>query len=127
MPFLKRLGFYLVGLSIGLVFLAFFFKKKSEETGTSFCYFPNCRVLKDLRSKPLTYTSAAAEQFAANYMDSTAIAYVLTEGDVDFENSDTKARPCKIFVVKAAQAEKETTLTLTSCEDKVVVEEILVQ
>ena len=56
MEFLKRLGFYMIGLAIGIVFLAFFLKKKSEETGTEFCYFPNCRTLKDIRSKPLSYS-----------------------------------------------------------------------
>ena len=56
MAFLKRLGFYLIGFSIGLVFLFFFLKKKSDETGASFCYLPNCRVLKELRSKPLAYS-----------------------------------------------------------------------
>lgn len=28
MEFLKRLGFYMIGLAIGIVFLAFFLKKK---------------------------------------------------------------------------------------------------
>jgi len=53
MGFIKRLGWYLLGLSVGLIFLVFFLKKKSDETGVSFCYLPNCRVLKDIRSKPL--------------------------------------------------------------------------
>ncbi len=54
MAFLKRLGYYMVGLAIGIVILTFLLKKKTTETGTSFCYFPNCRVLKELRSKPLS-------------------------------------------------------------------------
>ena len=33
MPFLKRLGYFLVGLSLGLIFLAFFLRKKTDETG----------------------------------------------------------------------------------------------
>jgi hypothetical protein len=61
MPFLKRLGYYLIGLSLGLVFLAFLLKKKTSETGSEFCYFPNCRVLKDLRSKPLAFSGNIEE------------------------------------------------------------------
>ena len=47
MSFLRRLGIYLIGLSMGIVILSFFFKGKE----VSFCYFPNCRTLKDIRSK----------------------------------------------------------------------------
>lgn len=52
MSLIKRIGFYLIGFSLGLVFLAFFFKEKRTE----FCYLPNCRVLKEIRSKELTFT-----------------------------------------------------------------------
>ena len=124
MPFLKRLGFYLVGLSIGLVFLAFFFKKKSEETGTSFCYFPNCRVLKDIRSKPLSFSEKAASEFAAKDLDSATIAYILNEGEVDFKKSDTKTVPCKTFVIEAEIQKKKALITVSNCEDKAVVTEI---
>ncbi|MBT8186025.1 MAG: DUF4258 domain-containing protein [Eudoraea sp.] len=124
MPFLKRLGFYLVGLSIGLVFLAFFFKKKSEETGTSFCYFPNCRVLKDIRSKPLSFSDVAAEEYVNMALDSADIRYFLQQGDVDFKRSDTKAVPCKRFVITADVREKEIVMTISNCEEKVVVERL---
>lgn len=118
MPFLKRLGFYLIGLSIGLVFLAFFFKKKSEETGTSFCYFPNCRVLKDIRSKPLSFTEAAEEQYINMALDSADIAYFLHRGDVDFKKSDTKAKPCKTFVITAEIKGNKAELNVLNCEQK---------
>ncbi|MEX0288500.1 MAG: DUF4258 domain-containing protein [Flavobacteriaceae bacterium] len=122
MPFLKRLGFYLIGLSIGLVFLAFFFKKKSEETGTEFCYFPNCRVLKDIRSKPLSFSDAASAEMAAKGLDSAAIAYFLHQGDVDFKKSDTKAEPCKTFVITAEVQGKNGTMTVLNCKEKAEVQ-----
>lgn len=124
MPFLKRLGFYLIGLSIGLIFLAFFFKKKSEGTGTEFCYFPNCRVLKDLRSKPLSYSDKATAEIAAKALDSADIAYFFREGDVDFKKSNTKAKPCKTFVIEAEVKQKELVMTVSNCEEKAVVEDI---
>ena len=49
MNLFKRFLFFFFGLAIGSVFVMFFFQRK----GTEFCYLPNCRVLKDLRSKPL--------------------------------------------------------------------------
>lgn len=118
MPFLKRLGYYLIGLSIGLVFLAFFLKKKSEETGTSFCYLPNCRVLKELRSKPLSayhldgYSSTAV-------LDSITIQEFLINGKVDFKASDTKAEPCGLYVINVKGEVRPTQITVENCKDSV--------
>ncbi len=124
MAFLKRLGFYLIGLSIGLVFLAFFLKKKSEETGVSFCYFPNCRTLKNIRSKPLVYSESVRELMANKQVDSTEIAYLLTEGDVDFSHSDTRSKDCKTYLIEGALKGKTTLLKVRNCEDNALIESI---
>lgn len=114
MAFIKRLGWYLVGLSIGLIFLAVFLKKKSEETGTSFCYFPNCRVLKELRSKPVSL-----DNYDGITLDSTLINAYLTDGDVRFKESNTRAQPCAIYVVRHEYEGKSGRLQLANCSDTV--------
>lgn len=124
MAFIKRLGWYLVGLSIGIVFLTFFLKKKSDETGTEFCYFPNCRVLKDLRSKPLSYSDEIKVLFSNKTIDSTTVSYFLNDGDIDFGNSDTKSTPCKTYKIEGLVKEKEAVLTVINCTDKVVIDKI---
>ncbi|MCR9263146.1 MAG: DUF4258 domain-containing protein [Flavobacteriaceae bacterium] len=116
MAFLRRLGWYLVGLSIGIVFLVFFLKKKSGEEGLEFCYFPNCRVLKDMRSKSLVFDENLPEQFR----DTVLIKSFLTDGDVDFGKSDTKAEPCKTYFIE----NEGKILKAQSCEDKIVIENI---
>lgn len=124
MAFIKRLGFYLFGMSIGLVFLAMFFKKKSAETGVYFCYLPNCRTLKDIRSKPFYYSDEVQDMMADKTIDTVAIRYILTEGDVDFSSSDTKSANCKTYIIEGAYAEKELTLQVKNCKDKAIVETI---
>jgi hypothetical protein len=113
MPFLKRLGYFLIGLSIGLIFLTFFLKKKSDETGVEFCYLPNCRVLKELRSKPLVIDDSLQP-----FSDTLAIRAVLEEGDVLFRKSDTKAKPCKIYVVRGQSNKQDLELTFLNCESE---------
>lgn len=114
---MRRLGWYLVGLSIGLVFLLFILNKKTGGEGVDFCYFPNCRVLKDLRSKPLSF----GEDLPLQYRDTLMVQSFLTDGDVDFRRSDTKSEPCRTYYV-----EKSTnTLKLKSCPDGLLVEEVL--
>ncbi len=102
MPFIKRLGFYLFGVSIGVLFLAFFFKKKTEDTGVYFCYFPNCRTLKDIRSKPMQYSDAVEEQLRKKELDTLDIVDLLTNGDVDFGRSETKSALVKPILLKAS-------------------------
>ncbi|MCO5723589.1 DUF4258 domain-containing protein [Robiginitalea marina] len=115
MPFLKRLGYFLIGLSLGLIFLAIFLRKKTEETGTEFCYLPNCRVLKELRSKPLLVDSTLSVA-----TDSLFLQYLLKEGKVDFGQSDTRATPCKIYRVSASRGGKTLVVTLKNCESQTV-------
>nr|WP_297788051.1 DUF4258 domain-containing protein [uncultured Allomuricauda sp.] len=118
MAFLKRLGWYLVGLSIGLIFLVFFLKKKSGGEGIDFCYFPNCRVLKDMRSKTLTFSESLPEE----YRDTLMIQAFLEDGDVDFGKSDTKSDPCKTYFISHEQNGKELELQAKNCKEEVVIE-----
>ncbi|MDO6820369.1 DUF4258 domain-containing protein [Zobellia sp. 1_MG-2023] len=124
MDFLKRLGFYLIGLSIGIVFLTFFLKKKSKETGTEFCYFPNCRTLKDIRSKPMSYSDDVSRLFSEKQIDTVDIANILRNGDVDFSNSQTKTTPCKTYIIEGTIQEKEAILKIRNCKEKALLESI---
>lgn len=120
MAFLKRLGWYLVGLSIGLIFLVFILKKKSGEEGIDFCYLPNCRVLKDMRSKPLTFSESLPEQ----YRDTAMIQSFFEDGDVDFGKSKTKSKPCKTYFITYEFNGEELELEAKNCEDGVEVENV---
>ncbi|MBT8323282.1 MAG: DUF4258 domain-containing protein, partial [Eudoraea sp.] len=105
---------------IGLIFLVIFLKNKSEETGTSFCYFPNCRVLKELRAKPQNYSAAFQQLLDNGAIDSLGIANFLTEGDIDFRNSDTKSEPCKTYRIRGLINEAEAVLVVDNCRDIIV-------
>ncbi|PWL38989.1 hypothetical protein DKG77_12245 [Flagellimonas aquimarina] len=122
MAFLKRLGWYLVGLSIGIVFLVFFLKKKSDETGTEFCYFPNCRVLKDMRSKPLVFS----ENIGTTTKDSLMVKSFLKVGNIDFGKSDTKSKPCKTYFITNTVEGKDWVLWAKNCTDNVMIEKVIV-
>ncbi len=124
MDFIKRLGYFLVGLSLGIVFLTFFLKKKSQETGVEFCYLPNCRVLKDIRSKSVNYSDAVNTMITNKTIDSAAIAHFFFEGDIDFSKSDTESNPCKTYIIEALVKEKPAVLTVKNCKKKMVVESV---
>lgn len=125
MAFLKRLGFYLIGLAIGIVFLTVFLKKKTETTGTEFCYFPNCRTLKDIRSKEISYSEAVERLISEEKLDSTDIANFLKNGDVDFGKSDTKSTPCKTYFIEAPVRDRKAILKVSNCTDTCVLEDVV--
>ncbi|WP_461534053.1 hypothetical protein [Sinomicrobium sp.] len=113
MSLLKRIGFYLIGLSIGLVVVTFFLREK----GTSFCYGPNCRVLKNIRSKQITFQEEVQRAFVANAIDTTGITQaVFTDGEVNFSESDTKRDSCKTYVIEAVLNSKEISISVENCD-----------
>jgi hypothetical protein len=124
MAFLKRLGYYMAGLAIGIVILTFLLKKKTTETGTEFCYFPNCRVLKELRSKPLSYSPSIQELLTSQDLDTTEVKILLRNGDVNFTESDTKSTPCKDFLVEGTINGKKASLLFKNCENTTILEAI---
>ncbi|TVZ14166.1 DUF4258 domain-containing protein [Maribacter sp. MAR_2009_72] len=127
MDFLKRLGFYLVGMSIGIVFLTMFLKKKSDETGVYFCYLPNCRTLKDIRSKSMYYSDEALQKLKEYQLDSTDVTYILTEGDVDFSKSDTESVPCKTYVIEAERKQSNYIFTVQNCRERATIQKVATQ
>ena len=59
MKFAHRFAYYLIGLIMGLFFVAAVFSGKDTRCN----YFPNARVLNDLRNKPFYYSDKASENF----------------------------------------------------------------
>ena len=112
MKFIHRLGYYLGGFSIGLIFLAFFLSGKR----TSCDYGPDARVLKNIRLKQLTYSEVSKEMLSMRQIDTTTIALILKHGDVNFSKSNTTLETCKIYVVYKTVKEKEIELTIENCE-----------
>ena len=112
MPLLKKIGFYLIGLSLGIVFLAYFFKGKKTE----FCYFPNCRVLKEIRNKPLKYSDEFEKLMQISALSKDDVNNLLLHGDVDFSKSDTKASPCPVYYIEGELEDSEIAITVESCD-----------
>lgn len=125
MAFLKRLGFYLLGLSIGIIFLSYFLKGKAEEAGVEFCYFPNCRVLKDIRSKPPYYSDEILGLMDSQRIDSIAIASFFRDGRIDFGKSKTKTSPCKTYFIEGKLNNEKAFIKVTNCPEKVTVESLV--
>lgn len=121
MKFYQRFAYYIFGFSIGLVFL--FFILNGKETSCS--YFPNARVLKDLRSKPFHYSDVAKEKLTQKWVDTADIKKTLTYGDVDFDRSNIKQGSGKLYTVEGKNSKNEKiTVEVINYSDKVILKDI---
>lgn len=125
MKFQFRLAYYLFGLFLGGVFVMWFLKAKADDKGVQFCYLPNCRVLKDLRSKSLEIDSVAQQALNAKWVTLEDIKMSLQHGDVDFGKSNEPYRKGKIYVIEGKTSKNEDiTITMVNYTNKVLLEKI---
>ena len=93
---IKRIGFYLIGVTLGVVGVSFFWKKKE----VSFDYGMDARTLKTIRKKQRLFSKEAKNTIRKKNIDTLAIADILENGDVDFSKSLPREKPCAIYYVE---------------------------
>ena len=122
MTFKQRLPFYLVGLFIGVVIVNFVLTKKSS----SFDYWPNARVLKSIRNKPIVFSPEVLQLLNAKKIDSISISKILWNGDVDMWNK-VKSDSCMKYNIQGEDNLKNITLTVKRCKTIAYLEEIKIK
>ena len=122
MKFYQRFAYYLVGLVIGSFFVAVFLSGKDTRCN----YFPNARVLNDLRNKPFNYSIEASRKLAEDWVDTIDIKNTLTYGDVDFDKSNKPYQKGKLYIIQGKTTKKDTiTLRVINYPSKAVLEDII--
>lgn len=120
-----RLAYYLFGLLLGLFFVIKFLGAKAEAKGVEFCYLPNCRVLKELRSKPLDFSPETKSILAEDWITLEDIKATLKYGDVDFSKSNLPYNNGKIYIIEGKTTQnEEINITMINYPSKVVLEKI---
>ncbi len=94
MKFLKKALFYLLGVGLGTMVVVFMFGDRDDIQCT---YFPNDRVLYDIRGKQMVIPADIQRQLDESSLDSADIQDMLTGGKVDFEKTDRGMDSCKTY------------------------------
>jgi len=123
MQLLKRIGYYLVGLSLGVIAVSFFWKQK----GAEFDYLPNARTLKNIRVKPRLFSYEAKNTMKTLEIDSTMIALILKTGNVDFSRSNPRKKPCREYWIDAENMKKEFSIIVKNCDSIVTIEKVFIK
>ncbi len=117
---LKRIGYYLIGLSIGTVGVYFFWQKKNA----TFDYGPNARTLKSIRLKDRLYSEASMKFLAKEGIDTASVTIILKNGDVDFGKSKPRQKPCAEYYITGTEELKTINLIVERCDSIATIKEI---
>jgi hypothetical protein len=120
MKFIHRLGYYLGGLSVGLIFLAFFLNGKRASCD----YGPQARVLKNINSKPFVISNKAQTALEALDIDSVAFRSLIRKGRVNFSESQTHLDSCNIYIIEGEHNEKKISAEVKNCSKKALITKV---
>lgn len=122
MKFYQRFAYYLIGLVIGSFFVAAVLSGKDTRCN----YFPNARVLNDLRNKPFQYDIEASRKLSEDWIDTIDIKNTLTHGDVDFDKSNIMEEGGKLYIIYGKTTKNmEITLEVINYPEKAVLRNII--
>ncbi len=122
MKFAHRFAYYLLGLIMGLFVVAAIFSGKDTRCN----YFPNARVLNDLRNKPFHYSNRASQILTEKWIDTIDIKNCLQYGDVDFDQSNIKVGSGKLYVIDGKTVKNQAIiLKVINYPEKAVLDNII--
>jgi hypothetical protein len=122
MNFIQRLGFFSVGLIMGIGLLMFFLGGKKASCD----YSPNARTLKNIRNKERIFSENALTYFTNNNIDTSVVSTILKDGNVDFGKSDTKRKSCKVYYISEEfeNLQLELELEIENCNEKAIIKSV---
>ena len=122
MKFTYRFAYYLIGLLMGLFVVVAIFSGKDTRCN----YFPNARVLNDLRNKPFVYSDKASQILNEKWVDTADIKNTLKFGDVDFDKSNLPLEKGKLYTIYGKTAKnQEITVEVINYSNKAVLRDII--
>jgi hypothetical protein len=117
MPFYKKLLFFSIGIALGLLMVFFLFGNRDIQCA----YFPNDRVLYDMRKKQPVFSDLAARKAQDYQLDSVAIDQILHNSKVLFKQSNSRQKPCGAYLLEWEHPSKETfTIAIENCDSTLV-------
>jgi len=116
----KRIGLYGIGFFMGIALLVFFLNGKNAGCD----YFPNDRILKLIREKPLQFSTDVQQAMLTLKIDTISINKILLNGEIDFSKSKTRIKPCRFYWIEGMANNKEVVLYVKNCKDVATVESL---
>ena len=120
---IKRIGYYLVGLSLGSIGVYFFWQKKNA----TFDYGMDARTLKSIRIKKRLFSDEVKIKMQKFEVDTLKIATILSNGDVDFSKGNPRQKPCAAYYITGKKELENVSLLVKRCDSTATIEKIINQ
>jgi hypothetical protein len=120
---LKRIGYYLIGVSIGAVAVSYIWKNKNA----SFDYGMDARTLKTIRIKERFFTDEALQTLQSNQLDTALISKLLTNADVDFKKGKPRQKPCAEYFITGKEPLQHISLYVSRCDSTATIEKVFIK
>lgn len=114
----RRLLFFSFGALISIIFLSMGPENRLKKTFYAYIdYFSlNKRVIWHLENESTTFSTKAECQLVYYSLTKEDILSVLDDGDVNFEESETKKSPCQFYVIENRIKEMELSVSFEFCD-----------
>lgn len=119
----KRIFYYLIGVSLGSVGVYFFWQKKNA----SFDYGMDARTLKTIRIKKRLFTNDAKTAMDRFEIDTAKISTILKTGDVDFSKGNPRNKPCADYFITGKKELNNISLLVKRCDSSATIEKVIKQ
>jgi hypothetical protein len=120
---IKRVGYYLVGLSLGSIAVYFFWQKKNA----TFDYGMDSRTLKTIRIRERLFSDDAKNAMDKFNIDTLKISNILKSGDVDFGKSKPRQKPCAEYYITGSKELENISLLVKRCDSTSKIEKIIIE
>jgi hypothetical protein len=120
---IKRVGYYLVGLSLGSIAVYFFWQKKNA----TFDYGMDSRTLKTIRIRERLFSDDAKNAMHKFNIDTLKISTILKSGDVDFGKSKPRQKPCAEYYITGSEELENVSLLVKRCDSTSKIEKIIIE
>ncbi|QCX53954.1 hypothetical protein [Elizabethkingia sp. JS20170427COW] len=111
---MKKLKFYLIGFSIGMIFVFFILNKK----GASCTYFPNDRVIAETLTKRFEASEQFSQELKALNLDMKYVQdSIVAHGKIDFDKSNAQKEPCPQYILNYPAKNPKYQISYEKCKE----------
>lgn len=121
MNFWKRLRFYLIGVSIGVVLVLVFFGPRTMQCS----YFPNSRALEEAKIYPMSFSETAQQTMDSEKIDSVFLYNeILKKSKItNFGTEEVRETPCRTYRAQYRE-EKKFDIVYQICKKQTLITEL---
>ena len=123
MEWFKRIGFYLIGFSLGAIVVYFIWTGKD----VSFDYGMDARTLKTIRIRERLYSDEAKKAMLQYNIDTLKISTILNNADVDFSKGKPRQKPCAEYYITGKKELKSISLLVKRCDSTATIQQVIIK